>query len=314
MLKPELTTIAESILRQDCRSDETVKTLVPLKGGEWSAAYKFRADSRLFVLRLSHTPENFYRDKFAAQMSSPELPVPQIIKIGKYQDQYYAVSPFFDGEPFETLSAIELEQTIPCFLGMMTALQSISMDSTDGYGTITAKGQGAFRSWREALLDISNDRPENLTHGWKKILTKDPEAERKYNRFYERLTELVPFCPEQKHPVHSDLLYQNLLVHNHRISAVLDWGCAMIGDPVYDLAVFSFFDPWYPAFTETNLVKKMCESYIVLSPDNAFNFEQRMIAYQIHLTLGNIAFCALSEGKFDYNEHIDRLSMLTATK
>ena len=307
MLKPELTTIAEYILRQDYRSDEPVKTLVPLKGGEWSAAYQFRADNRHYVIRLSHTPENYYRDKFAARMSSPELPVPQIIKIEKYQDQYFAVSPFFDGEPFEMLSISELEQTIPCFLRMMNALQSINLDSTEGYGTITTEGQGAYRGWHDALLDVNNDRPENLTHGWKKILANNPVAERKYNRFYERLTELVPFCPEQKHLIHSDLLYQNLLVHDRRISAVLDWGCAMIGDPVYDIAIFSFFEPWYPAFTETKLVNKMCESYMAQSPDNTLNFKQRMTAYQIHLTLGNIAFCALSEGKFDYNEHIDRL-------
>jgi len=310
MLKPELTTIAESILRQDFRSDEPVKTLVPLKGGEWSAAYKFCADNRYYVIRLSHTPENFYRDSFAARISLPELPVPQIIKIDRYQEQFYAISPFFDGEPFEKLSTSELAQTIPCFLRMMTALQSINLDLTEGYGTITPEGQGAFRSWRDALLDVYNDRHENLTHGWKKILASDPAAECKYNRFFEQLTELVPFCPELKHLIHSDLLYQNLLVSDNRISAVLDWGCAMIGDPAYDIAIFSFFEPWFPAFTETNLVNMMCESYIAQSPENALNFEQRVTAYQIHLTLGNIAFCAYSEGKFDYYEHIDRLEKI----
>jgi len=313
MLKPELTTIAESILRQYYRSDEPALTLVSLKGGEWSAAYKFCVDNCHFVIRLSHTPANFDRDKFAARMSSPELPVPQIIKIDRYQDQYYAISPFFDGVPFENLPISELEQTIPCFLRMMTALRSVNLRSAEGYGTITPEGQGAFQSWREALLDVNNDRPENLTHGWKKILANNPAAERKYNRFYERLKELVPFCPEHKHLIHSDLLYQNLLVHDHRICAVLDWGCAMTGDPVYDIAIFSFFEPWYPAFTETKLIKKMCESYMAQSPDNALNFEQRMTAYQIHLTLGNIAFCALSEGKFDYSEHIDRLEEVLAS-
>ena len=307
VLKPELTTVAELILKQDYRSDEPVRTLVPLKGGEWSAAYRFCADGLSFVIRLSHTPENFYRDKFAAKLSSPELPVPQIIKIDRYQDLYYAISPFFFGEPFEKLSAVELEQTLPCFLVMMTELQSISLDSAEGYGSITQEGHGAFISWRDALLDVYNDRPESLTHGWKKILSSDPAAERKCSRFYRRLMKLVPFCPEQKHPIHSDLLYQNLLVHDHRISAVLDWGCAMIGDPVYDIAMFSFFEPWYPAFTETNLISRMCESYTARSPVNSLNFEQRMTAYQIHLTFGNIAFCLLSEGKFDHNEHIDRL-------
>ena len=312
MLKPELTAIAELILKQNYQSDEPVKTLVPLKGGEWSAAYKYSADGVDLVIRLSHTAENFHRDSIAARWSSPELPIPQIIRIDRYQDQYYAISPFFHGVPLEMLSAPELEQTIPDFISMMTALQSVNLDWMKGFGTITPEGQGTFRSWREALLDINNDRPDSLTHGWKNILEKNPAAQRKYDRFYEQLVKLVPFRPEQKHLIHSDLLYQNLFVDNHRISAVLDWGCAMIGDPVYDIAIFNFFEPWYPAFAQTKLVQRMGESYIVQSPYNSLNFEQRMTAYQIHLTLGNIAYCIYSDGKHDYNEHIDRLEEVLA--
>ena len=307
MLKPELTAIAELIQKQNYQSDEPVKTLVPLKGGEWSAAYKYSAGGNDFVIRLSHTAENFHRDKIAARWSSPKLPVPQIMKISRYQNHHYAIAPFYNGEPFEMLSADDLEQTIPDFLSMLSVLQSVSLDSMEGYGTITPEGKGAFRSWCSALLDVINDRPDSLTHGWKKKLAEYPEAHRKYSGFYERLTELVHFCPEPKHPIHSDLLYQNLLVYNHRINAVLDWGCAMIGDPLYDIAIFAFFEPWYPAFTQTNLVQRMKESFLIQSSDNALYLDQRIAAYQIHLTLGNIAYCVYSDGKHDFNEHIDRL-------
>ncbi|MDR0491867.1 MAG: aminoglycoside phosphotransferase family protein [Oscillospiraceae bacterium] len=307
MIKPELTTVAEKILKLNYPSDELVKTLTPLKGGEWSAAYKYHIAGQDFVIRLSHIPDNFYRDKTAARWSSPGLPIPTIIKIDRYQDQHYAISPFFQGEPFEMLSADDLEQTIPDFLTMMTALQSISLEAAEGFGTLTPDGQGTFHSWSEALLDVINDRPDNLVHGWKKILAENPAAQRKVNLFYRCLTDLVQYCPEMKRPIHSDLLYQNLLVNDRRISAVLDWGCAMIGDPVYDIGIFAFFEPWYPAFTQTNLVHKMRQSYLTQSPGNALHFGQRMAACQIHLTLGNIAYCIYSDGKHDYNEHIDRL-------
>ena len=295
MLKPELTAIARSILEINYRSGEPITTLIPLKGGEWSAAYRFSMDGSNFVIRLSHTDENFHRDRIAAQWSSPDLPIPRIIRIDRYQDQYYAISPFFSGEPFEFLSAARLERTISGFLSMMTALQSINLDCVVGYGTLTAVGEGTFNSWSEALLDVNNDKPEYLTHGWRKALAEFPDVQLKYDGFYEQLTKLVEFCPEKKHIIHSDLLYQNLLVHTHKISALLDWGCAMIGDPVYDLAMFSFFEPWYPAFTEVNLIERMRQSFLEHSPDNRRYFEERMLACQIHLTLGNIAYCALSD-------------------
>jgi hygromycin-B 4-O-kinase len=307
MIKSELTAIARMILEQNYQSDEPVKTLIPLKGGEWSAAHRFSLDGQDFVIRVSHSAENFYRDNIASKWSSPNLPIPQIIKIDCYQEHYYAISPFFPGEPFENLSAVELERIIPDFLSMMTALRSVNFDSITGFGTLTQAGSGAFQSWSKALLDVSNDRPDSLTYGWKKTLSEIPAAQRKYDQFYDQLTQLVKYCPDQKRLIHSDLLYQNLLVFNHKISAVLDWGCAMIGDPVYDIAIFAFFEPWYPAFTQVNLIQKMQHSFLGQSPDNRRNFKQRMAACQIHLTLGNIAYCVYSNGKHDYTEHVNRL-------
>ncbi|MCL1803797.1 MAG: aminoglycoside phosphotransferase family protein [Eubacteriaceae bacterium] len=307
MLKPEFTAHAQIILRQNYKTGEPIKTLTPLQGGEWSAAYKFSDGGCGYVLRLSHTQDNFYRDRIASRWSSPDLPIPQIIAIGKHQNQYYAISPFFHGEPFEKLSASSLEQAIPHFLSMMAALQSAGLDAMQGYGTLTTQGKGAFHSWHEALLDVSNDHPDSLIHGWKKALAGMPTAERKYIRFYKQLTKLAPYCPQQKCLIHADLLYQNLLVNGQKISAVLDWGCAMIGDPAYDIAIFSFFEPWYPAFAQTRLVFRMKQAYLAQSPGNIVHFEQRMAAYQIHLALGNIAYCLYSDGKHDCNEHIDRL-------
>jgi hygromycin-B 4-O-kinase len=260
-----------------------------------------------FVIRLSHTSENFHRDKIASRWSSPNLPIPQIIKIDRYQNYHYAISPYFSGVAFESLSIADLEQTIPNFISMMTALQTVNLDSFTGYGTITPAGKGAFGSWSEALLDVNSDRPDNLVHGWKKKLAEIPETYNKYEWFYKQLEKLVKYCPEHKRVIHSDLLYQNLLVHNHKINAVLDWGCSMFGDPVYDIAIFDFFEPWFPAFTQVNLIPRMRQSFLEQSPDNRHSFEERMVACQIHLTLGNIMFCVSSEGKFDFNEHIDRL-------
>jgi hypothetical protein len=72
--------------------------------------------------------------------------------------------------------------------------------------------------------------------------------------------------------------------------------------------MFSFFEPWYPAFTQVNLIQKMKQSYLDLSPDNHENFDKRMIAYQIHLTLGNIAYCVFSNRKEGIFDHINRLT------
>ena len=307
MLKPELTGIAQKILNQKYQSDEPVKTICPLKGGEWSAAYRYSCGGDSFVIRVSHTPENFCRDNIASRFSSPSLPIPKIYMIGQYEDYYYAISTFYPGEALERLPTADLEKTVPEFLSMMTAMRSINLDSVTGYGALTSAGQGAYQSWHEFLLDISNDRPDSLTYGWSKALSEIPLAHSRFEQIFGRLKKLVQFCPEQKHLIHSDLIYQNLLVYNHRISAVLDWGCAMIGDPVYDIACFALYEPWFPAFSQVNLIQKMKQSYLNHSSENQKNFMQRILAYQTHLALGNIAYCAFSRRDKDFHDNINRI-------
>jgi len=310
MLKPEFTSVAESVLVQLYQSDEIRQTLIPLKGGEWSAAYKFHHGGRDYVIRISHTDENFCRDRISSRWSSPELPIPRIIRIGRHQDQFYAISPFVSGEPFESLSASDLEETLPRFLSMMRVLQTINLDSVTGFGSLTAMGQGAFPRWSDALLDVCNDHPDSVMHGWKIALEEMPETQQKYNRFYAQLTRLVPYCPEQKHLIHADLMYHNLMIHEHKVSAVIDWGCAMLGDPAYDLACFALYEPWFPAFTQVNLIHKMQQSYLAQSQENHIRFTERMIAYQIHIALSNIAYCAFSKRKNDLHDHITRLETI----
>ena len=307
MLKPELTVIAQQILNQEYQSDEPIITICPLKGGEWSAAYRYSHDGNSFVIRLSHTPENFYRDNIAARLASPNLPIPQIYVIDRHEDYYYAISTFYPGEAIESLPTADLEKTVPEFLSMMTALRSIDLGSVTGYGALTSAGQGAYQSWHEFLLDIINDRPDSLTCGWSKALSEIPLAQSRFEQIFRQLKELVQFCPEQKHLIHSDLIYQNLLVYNHRISAVLDWGCAMIGDPVYDIACFALYEPWFPAFSQVDIIPKMKQSYLSQSSENQKNFTQRILAYQTHLALGNIAYCAFSKRDKDFHDNINRI-------
>jgi hygromycin-B 4-O-kinase len=307
MMKAELTDKALAILRLHYNSEEPGNTLTPLKGGEWSAAYRFAIEGKSYVIRLSHTDDNFRRDAIAARWSSPDLPIPRIITIDQYHDQFYAISTFSQGEAFENLSAEDMKLTLPSFLSMMTALQSVDMDSFSGYGTITPEGNGAFRSWTEALLDVDKDHQKSLTHGWSQSLAAYPEQHGKVRRFYTFLCDMVQFCPDIKRVIHSDLIYQNLLVHDHRISAVLDWGCAMIGDPVYDIAWFAFYEPWFPVFSQIDLIGAMRRSYLEQSANDSSNFQQRMGAYQIHLTIATIAYCAISNRDKDMNDHIRRL-------
>ena len=45
-----------------------------------------------------------------------------------------------------------------------------------------------------------------------------------------------------------------MLVDGGRITAVLDWGCSLYGDFLYELAWMQFWLPWYPAMVKADVV------------------------------------------------------------
>jgi aminoglycoside phosphotransferase (APT) family kinase protein len=62
-------------------------------------------------------------------------------------------------------------------------------------------------------------------------------------RVWKAALELPPFDGERVW-IHSDLLRPNVLVHDGRLSAVIDFGTAGVGDPAFDLiAAWAIFGP-----------------------------------------------------------------------
>ena len=97
--------------------------------------------------------------------------------------------------------------------------------------------------------------------------------------------------------IHSDLIHRNVLVHDDRITAVLDWGCAMYGDFLYDLAWLTFWSPWHPELRDIDLRSRALAHYDAIGlavPD----FERRMRCCELHIGLAAQAYNAFT-GRWD---------------
>jgi hygromycin-B 4-O-kinase len=108
---------------------------------------------------------------------------------------------------------------------------------------------------------------------------------------YGRLQALADRVPETRHLIHSDLLHYNVLVEGERITGVLDWGCGMYGDFLYDLAWFCFWQPWYPAWQRIDFRAEATRHYAAIGLD-VRDFEARLRCCQVHIGLAGQAYQA----------------------
>ncbi|WP_344681763.1 phosphotransferase family protein [Saccharopolyspora taberi] len=202
-----------------------VSGLHRLVEGEESQAFGVRCADGERVVRINGDRAGFAKDAFAHRFDGPALPVPRVVTIGELSTGHaVCVSTRLPGRSLQDLERAELSGVAPLVEATMSAIADLS--GTRGFGRFDADGVGEHRSWRDFLAS-----------------TPPPDSDLG-RRLHAELLRLVPSCPEVRQLVHGDFGSNNVLTDGTRITGVLDWDCAMFGDPLYDVANILFWATW----------------------------------------------------------------------
>lgn len=267
---------------------ETPSSIESLRPGAWSSATAVSTESGEYILRLAQTPDDFRCDQFVAQFSSPHLPIPAVQALGQFGRQWFCISSRMPGRHLDELSAKEMERTLPSVADTLIAIRDVDSTATTGYGGWDADGNGTFASFADQLLDVAVDNPDERGGGWSAVLSQHPYEQGIFNRGLELLRELCGFVPDSRQLIHMDTINFNVVVQDDLISGIFDWGCAMWGDALYDLAWFRFWNPWYSQWAELDIPGYL-ERHVGIEGDHA---EERMRCYLLHIGLGHIRYNA----------------------
>src|SRR5918995_2819024 len=276
------------------RFGHDVSVVSPLGQGEWSRAYAFQHAGAEYIVRFSALDEDFRKDRIAAGYSSRDLPIPVVVEIGETGGGFFAISERASGGFLDDLDEEQMRRTLPALFAALDAARRVDCSASSGYGIWGADGNAPHQSWRAALLAIADDRPGERTHGWRERLIASPTGSGPFDEALARLEALIPDSAPRRHLIHSDLLNYNVLVADSRISAVLDWGCAMYGDFLYDLAWFAFWAPWYAAWRGIDFRREAARHYASTGL-TVPRFEERLTCCQIHIGLAAQAYNAFKE-------------------
>ncbi len=135
----------------------------------------------------------------------------------------------------------------------------------------------------------------SLIKGWKAHLETSSMGMDAYHELWRMFVPLVERCPEERSLVHSDLLNRNVLTNSGTNTAVLDWGSSFYGDALYDVAWFTFYEPWYPQFQDIHVSERLLEDFKADPHTNTADLDARLMCYQLDIGIGSIAYNAFKK-------------------
>lgn len=259
--------------------------------GEWSKAYAFRRAGAEYVVRFAALVEDFAKDRLASRYASRDLPIPRILEVGEAFGGFYAVSERASGGYLDDLDERRMRDTLPSLFATLDAMRLVDLSDSTGYGGWGADGAASYPTWQAALLDVAEDRPSDRIHGWRSNLDASPTGPEPFEEALERLRALVAYAPAERHLIHSDLLNYNVLVSGGRVTAVIDWGCSMYGDFLYDVAWLSYWSPWYPQWRGIDFAGEAARHHEAIGLDVP-HLAERLRCCEVHIGLAAQAYNA----------------------
>ncbi len=257
--------------------------------GTWSRCFAFSDGDRDLVVRIGSTTEDFERDRHAATFRSPALPIPALLDLGWHDDVAFAVSERVRGTPIEHLGADGWRAVLPAVLDVVDAIAAVPRPADGGYGPWNTAGHGTVPSWRAWLLGAADDDREPRLRGWRSRLADHPEVARALDAGLVRLTALAEAGEGRRHVVHGDLINGNVRATDGRITGVLDWGCAVDGDPALSVAELELWAPWHPGLATVD-VRSAARRHLEATGGDTTDFDARVDAGAIYLAVAGLSF------------------------
>ena len=207
-----------------------------LTEGQESQAFRFDVGRDALVLRITPSIRGFEKDRWVYETVGKNVPVPRVVTLGRFDAaNAFCVSEWTPGVTLEELDRSDVEAVVDDVRKVWSQIAECEVASADGFGDFDADGAAPALSWREVLQTTLEAGSADLSEVARSTDLPDP------GRVLGTYRELIEHCPEQRALIHGDFGSNNILIHEDRVTAVLDWDCAMVGDPLYDIANTRFW-------------------------------------------------------------------------
>lgn len=265
-----------------------VSAVEVVRGGAWSAVYRVVAGGRPLAVKLGRHRDDYERDALAATWRVPGAPVPTVREVGDAFGGSYAVLDWVDGDAFDGLPPARFARACDAVLRAYEALATMTPPGT-GFGIwVGPSGDAPHPTWTAFLTSVPA-RDDDRLRGWRERLDRHPEARRVFDAAQSDLERLAASVCEERAVNHGDPLQGNIRIGpDDEITALLDWGVSVAGDPLYDLAMLLLCLPWQPSIDPARVRAE------AVRRAGTTDVHERLLASMLHIGLSALQYQAFA--------------------
>ena len=272
--------------------------LASVDGGQVARVFSFRVEEQEYIVRFNldrMLTSNFPKEAYVIRkLAGTSLPLAPLLYVGRLGDLHFAISSKMPGKMLQEHTPQEVKALLPQILDLLEMAHSVDISETQGYGVFDDQGRGLDSSWHASLLKIADEEDEHDYFGkWHRLFDETFLERDLFENLYQRMQQLLAFCPEERTLLLGGFTMRNLLAQNGKITAVLDLIEASYGDVVYDIMSLDF---WWPplGIREAFLADQRQRGH-----DLPF-YSERLLCYECYHALNGLRFYAKSGNERGY--------------
>ena len=302
-MKYEKPTISKKDLEKVISNNFNIpfENLQEIPGGEIARTYSFNIGKNKFFLQFNQAnmsggtrTELDYFDRFKAL----NIPVRNVVKRDVINGIHYSITKEVKGKELQKLSETEIKELLPFIYDALINISKIDIKNTTGYGWFCSEGNGMFSTWRDHINFVMEEEPDELFYGkWYDLFETTFLDKRTYEKYYQKMKELLKYLPEDRYFMHGNFSFANILIHNKKISAIIDWQDSRYGDFLLDFTYFVF---WLSDSLGNYIIENFKEHLESINMKNE-NYYERIECYKYYFGLDALRFYAKTDQKESYD-------------
>lgn len=224
------TTMIDLIRRYKQKLGLHDSTFIPLEHDDAMVAIVYKVTQKIgkpMILKISHRPKDFFRERYFLQYFSDRLPVPRILNVVEPSHEIYGAI-LMECLPGDRLNLVDLTYQQAYQLGSILA--HIHNNPVARYGdlidpdTLTADPRVYFAAkFHEGIAECTGNLPDDLL--------------KRCNQYFQANIDLL-LDVDGPCIIHRDFRPANIMVHDGELQGIIDWASSRAGFAEDDFCAF----------------------------------------------------------------------------